>query len=141
MRLKRTTADHWFSRCVRLRNDFICQGCGKQYEENSIALHCSHYFGRAKKGVRYDALNAFAHCYGCHQRFGSNPDYFFRHYIDEYGEEALAILREKVEDINLGKRANKEKKQISKHYRQEAIRMEDERSSGKKGWLEFVSWD
>jgi hypothetical protein len=34
-------------------------------------------------------MNAFAHCYGCHQKYGSNPDYFYRHYIDEYGVGAL----------------------------------------------------
>ena len=141
MKLKRTAADHWFRRCVRLRNDFKCQGCGVQYESNSTGLHCSHYFSRSKKGIRYDALNAFAHCYGCHQKYGSNPDYFVRHYIDTYGEGALELIREKAEDINLGKRMNKEQKLIAKHYKTEAERMENERASGVAGWLEFVSWD
>tara|TARA_R100000773_G_scaffold38499_1_gene33669 strand:- start:62 stop:436 length:375 start_codon:yes stop_codon:yes gene_type:complete len=124
-----------------MRNDFICQGCGKQYEENSMALHCSHYFGRAKKGVRYDAMNAFAHCYGCHQRFSSNPDYFYRHYIETYGEGALTLLREKVEDITLGKRMVKEHQQISKHYKEQAGHMQSKRLKGVKGWLDFESWD
>tara|TARA_Y100000114_G_scaffold134977_1_gene135520 strand:+ start:171 stop:596 length:426 start_codon:yes stop_codon:yes gene_type:complete len=141
MKLKRTVADHWFSRCVRMRNDFICQGCGRQYEENSMALHCSHYFGRAKKGVRYDGLNAFAHCYGCHKKFGSNPDYFYRHYVDTYGEGALKILREKVEDIMLGKRMVKEHSQISKHYKEQAGILENKRFKGIKGWIDFESWD
>ena len=44
-------------------------------------------------------MNAFAHCYGCHQKYGSNPDYFVRHYIDTYGEGALELIREKAEDI------------------------------------------
>jgi hypothetical protein len=124
-----------------MRNDFICQGCGRQYEENSMALHCSHYFGRAKKGVRYDGLNAFAHCYGCHKKFGSNPDYFYRHYIDTYGEGALKILREKVEDIMLGKRMVKEHSQISKHYKEQAGILENKRFKGVKGWIDFESWD
>ena len=141
MKLKRTVADHWFSRCVRMRNDFICQGCGRQYEENSMALHCSHYFGRAKKGVRYDGLNAFAHCYGCHKKFGSNPDYFYRHYVDTYGEGALKILREKVEDIMLGQRMVKEHSQISKHYKEQAGILENKRFKGIKGWIDFESWD
>lgn len=141
MKLKRTAADHWFSRCIRMRNEFKCQGCGKQYEENSTGLHCSHYFSRAKKGIRYDKLNAFAHCYGCHQRFGSSPDYFVRHYIDTYGEGALELIREKAEDIDLAKRAHKEVKEIAKHYKAEAARMENDRAAGVKGWLEFVSWD
>ena len=130
MKLKRTAADHWFSRCVRLRSDFKCQGCGAQYESNSVGLHCSHYFSRSKKGIRYEARNAFAHCYGCHQRYGSNPDYFVRHYIDTYGEGALELIREKAEQ-----------KLIAKHYKTEAARMENERASGKAGWLEFISWD
>ena len=141
MKLKRTAADHWFSRCVRLRNDFKCQGCGAQYESNSTGLHCSHYFSRSKKGIRYDAMNAFAHCYGCHQKYGSNPDYFVRHYIDTYGEGALGLIREKAEDINLGKRMNKEQKLITKHYKTEAARMENGRASGVAVWLEFVRWD
>ena len=86
-------------------------------------------------------MNAFAHCYGCHQKYGSNPDYFVRHYIDTYGEGALELIREKAEDINLGKRMNKEQKLIAKHYKTEAARMENERASGVVGWLEFVSWD
>ena len=86
-------------------------------------------------------MNAFAHCYGCHQKYGSNPDYFYRHYIDTYGKGALEILREKAEDITLGKRMNKEQKEISKHYKAEAERMENERASGVAGWLEFTSWD
>tara|TARA_R110001599_G_scaffold19930_2_gene75968 strand:+ start:5267 stop:5692 length:426 start_codon:yes stop_codon:yes gene_type:complete len=141
MRIKRTAADHWFSRCVRLRSDFYCQGCGAKYEENSKGLHCSHYFSRAKKGIRYDALNAFSHCYGCHQKFGSNPDYFYRHYIDTYGEGALELIREKVEDIMLGKRMIKEQKQVAKHYKAEAARLENDRAAGIAGWLEFESWD
>ena len=141
MKLKRTAADHWFSRCVRLRSEFICQGCGIKYEENSKGLHCSHYFGRAKKGVRYDSDNAFSHCYGCHQKFGSNPDYFYRHYIDTYGEGPLDLLREKVEDIMRGKRMVKEEKEIAKHYKQEAARMENDRAAGVRGWLEFVNYD
>jgi hypothetical protein len=53
----------------------------------------------------------------------------------------LEILREKVEDIKLGKRMNKEAKQIAKHYKAEAARMENDRAAGVAGWLEFVSWD
>ena len=74
-------------------------------------------------------------------KFGSNPDYFYRHYIETYGEGALEILREKVEDIMLGKRMSKEQSEISKHYKKESARMENERLKGVKGWLEFESWD
>lgn len=141
MRLKRTAADHWFSRCVRLRSSFKCQGCGNQYEENSTGLHCSHFYSRAKKGVRYDGDNAFAHCYGCHQKFGSNPDYFVTHYLDEYGEGMLEILREKVNDIDRGRRMSREEKDIAKHYKEEAARLENDRAAGATGWLEFVNYD
>jgi hypothetical protein len=41
----------------------------------------------------------------------------------------------------LGKRMNKEAKQIAKHYKAEAARMENDRAAGVAGWLEFVSWD
>ncbi len=41
----------------------------------------------------------------------------------------------------LGKRMNKEQKEIAKHYREEAARMENDRAAGVAGWLEFKSWD
>ena len=141
MKLKRTTADYWFSKCVRLRANYICQGCGNKYEENSRALHCSHFFSRAKKAVRYDGNNAFAHCFYCHQMFGSNPYYFVQHYVDMYGKDLLSILQEKSENMSLGKRAHKEKKEISKHYRCEANKLIQIRESGNSEWIDFVSWD
>ena len=41
----------------------------------------------------------------------------------------------------LGKRMVKEEKEVAKHYKAEAARLENERAAGVVGWLEFESWD
>ena len=74
-------------------------------------------------------MNAFAHCYGCHQRFGGNLTTSTVITLTPTAS-ALEILREKVEDIDLGKRMNKEAKEIAKHYKAEAARMENDRAAG-----------
>jgi hypothetical protein len=53
----------------------------------------------------------------------------------------LDLLREKVEDIMRGKRMVKEEKDIAKHYKAEAARMENDRAAGIRGWLEFENYD
>lgn len=139
--IKRTSADNWFSKCVRERADYFCQACGKQYDKSSMGLHCSHYFGRRNMGVRYDPLNAMAHCYGCHQKFGSNPEWFHDHYVDTYGEAALEILKEKVRCLDTAKLCGaKNKAAIGTHYRKQHAFMLELRADGETGWLEFQGW-
>ena len=140
--VKINTADRWFSKCVRERNDWKCQGCGKQYDPSSTGLHCSHYYGRRNTSVRYDPLNAFAHCYGCHQRYGSNPEDFHEHYLDTYGKGALEIVKEKRTSLYCAKENNAKRfmKDIAYHYREEHKRMLRDRASGKTGWVEFTGW-
>src|SRR5690349_13419351 len=66
--------DYWFSLCVRQRANWHCECCGNYYEPwigkngepANPGLHCSHYIGRANYATRFEPLNVFAHCYGCH---------------------------------------------------------------------------
>ena len=141
MNIKINAADRHFSKCVRERTDYTCQGCGKQYPRESTGLHCSHYFSRGKWAIRYDKDNAFAHCYGCHKKYGSNPEHFRDHYIDCYGEGTLELLKEKERDLGRAKRMHKEFKDIVYHYREELKEMKQIRTEGHAGWLDFVSWD
>jgi len=139
--IKRTSADHWFSKCVRERSNYICQGCGKQYDKSSSGLHCSHYFGRRNLALRYDPNNALSHCYGCHQKYGSNPEWFHQHYIDTYGDAALEVLKEKVRCLSTAKQCgSKHQKGITYHYREEHKVMMKKREEQPVGWLEFVGW-
>lgn len=38
-----------------------------------MALHCSHFIGRANWKTRLEPSNAMALCYGCHRYVGSRP--------------------------------------------------------------------
>lgn len=91
--MKRDPADIAFSKLVRLRAHYRCECCGKQYGPSNTGLHCSHFYGRRSRATRWHALNAAAHCYGCHQRLGSNPVVFAEWIDGHIGSEANADLR------------------------------------------------
>lgn len=83
MRIKITSLDALFSKYIRwIRDKGICQRCLKAYKPPSSALHCSHFWGRARKSTRFDPDNVAALCYGCHMHFTANPvehrDFFFK---------------------------------------------------------------
>mgnify|MGYP003666633274 FL=1 len=115
--IKINMADKWFSKCVRRRNNWTCERCNAVYGESYSGLHCSHYFGRRSYSTRYDADNAFAHCYGCHQYLGSNPDLFQIWVKSMLGETRLDQLRQRNRDISLGKSIKKNQKDVAKHYK------------------------
>ena len=138
--VKITPADTWFSKCIREAADWTCECCGNKYEEGSMGLHCSHYFGRRAKSLRFCPDNAFAHCFGCHQRLGSNPDDFHRWMVDKVGEGMMEILREKRNDIGLAKSINKDLKGVAKHYREEHKRLKTLREQGEVGILNIVEY-
>ena len=147
MAVKINPADKWFSKCVREAADWKCECCGKQYEEGTSGLHCSHYFGRKNYSVRFcggggneGVTNAFSHCFGCHQKLGSNPYDFTKWVTDTIGEGALEILIEKRNDINAAKMIKKNLKDVAKHYKAEYERLKEERMKGEKGRLEIMSY-
>ena len=139
--LKITEADKWFSRCVRERNEWICEGCGKKYPELDRGIHCSHYFSRGNWAVRLEPLNAFAHCFACHQRLGSNPHLFVEWTQSILGKK-YDVLVELSQDIVRAKtyRATKGLGEIAKHYEKEYMRILELRASGVTGRIEFVGW-
>jgi len=140
MAIKITPADKYFSLCVRERADWTCQRCHRQYEYKAQGLHCSHYFGRANHSVRFHELNAFAHCFGCHQKLGANPDDFYHHYLEAYGEGSRDILLEAKNSITLGRSIKKSLKDVAAHYREQHKAQRESRIDGKTGWLEFISY-
>ena len=137
--MKITQADKWFSRCVRERAEWKCEKCGKQYDSTSMGLHCSHFVGRGNYAVRFEPLNADAHCYYCHSQFEQNP-----HKHTEWKREQLGysydVLIEKSNNLMLGKLARKSASELSKHYKAEYDRMMELRAQGVTGRIEFAGY-
>ena len=121
--IKRDAADSWFSKCIRLRAEWRCESCHKQYDSSSTGLHCAHIYGRANKSTRWDEGNALALCYACHQRYTANP-LDFRAFLERYlGEGHLELLNERRNRIFKTTKAIRD--EIAKHYREEFRRMEE----------------
>lgn len=138
--IKITSTDQWFSKCVRIRSEWTCERCKTEYVDNTRGLDCSHFYGRAAKGTRYDPINAFAHCRGCHQWLSSNPDAFVEHYREIFGEVSLEKVREHHRDVLRGKAAHKEIKEIARHYKEQYERMATLRLHGQRGRIEFTDY-
>lgn len=68
MKLRRT--DILFSQFIRSRDNWTCQRCHKYYEPPTQALHCSHYWGRAREATRFEPDNCISLCFGCHLLWG-----------------------------------------------------------------------
>lgn len=136
--MKINPADSAFSKCVRERNDWICERCGKQYEKGSMGLHCSHIYSRRHRTIRWAGDNAQALCFSCHQWYGGNPADSGLWLQDLLGEGHIAILREKRD--SMVKVPKTEEKDIAKHYREELKKLEAQRAEGKTGRIEFESY-
>ena len=145
--IKITNPDKWFSLCVRERADWTCQRCGRKFPEEysleglpkALGLDCSHYFGRGNWAVRFDPLNAWAHCRGCHGVFEANPHNFREWMHDKLGD-AYDVLVEKSNNRTIGKQARREMNEIAAHYKEEFERMRELRSKGKVGRLNFQGY-
>jgi len=77
-------------------------------------------------------------CFGCHSWFEENPADSGQWLIDEIGEGAVQILREKRDS---GVKVTKlEEKDIAKHYREQLKLIEQRRNTGETGYIDFESW-
>ena len=139
--IKRTPADKAFSDCIRSAAEWTCERCHTYYPEGGrMGLHCSHYHGRGKWGIRFCVDNAESLCYGCHQYLGANPNLHTDHKVGMLGHGAIDILREKSNDTSLGRMAKREVKFIAKYYREEFKRIHQLRLDGVIGKIEINSW-
>ncbi len=85
--------DQLFSQVIRTRDNWTCQRCGRYFPEGSRqGLDCSHFFGRANRGTRWDEENACAHCRGCHAYFTANPILFTEWVQSRLGPERYQLL-------------------------------------------------
>jgi hypothetical protein len=138
--IKILPADKYFSLCVRERADNTCERCGKVYSEGR-GLQCCHYESRRNYSTRFEPLNAFALCYGCHQLLDGSPLQFTKFYVDKLGQWELSLLSELSCDIKRGKENKHNLKEIADYYREVYESMLLQRSYGLTGYLPFVGWN
>jgi hypothetical protein len=134
--ITRDKHDKLFSELVRMRSDWICEYCKRDFKHDHHGLHCSHLFGRAKQGVRLHPLNAFAHCAGCHDRLGQHPVDFAEWAKSRMGEQkynALRLLSSKPTKFSAW-----EKELDHKHFLAEKKRLTVLRKQGVTGRIEFT---
>ena len=90
-------ADKLFSLFIRHRAGWKCERCGTQYEPPTAALHCSHFWGRARESPRFDEDNASAHCHGCHSFFTANPALHYQWKLQRMGQRDFDLLAIRAE--------------------------------------------
>ncbi|HAI19363.1 MAG TPA: hypothetical protein DCM10_15825 [Xanthomarina gelatinilytica] len=142
MGIKRDAADSWFSKCVRERTNYTCEYCHKQYDRSSTGLHCSHYWGRASKSVRWAGDNAFSHCYSCHQKLSANP-HDFTYWVNKMlGDTRYEALLDKKNDTSIGKQLLKDNKAglIAKHYKEQHKILTEKRQQGETLYIDFIDY-
>ncbi len=99
-KIRITKLDSLFSKKIRERDNWTCVRCKAYHAPPTSALHCSHYWGRAAKSVRYDPLNADALCYGCHSKWESNKQGDYRDFkIHQLGAFQYAQLEKRARSI------------------------------------------
>ncbi len=138
--IKRTPLDAVFSDLVRERADWTCESCGKHFPERKGAgLHCSHYWGRRGLSTRHLGLNCFAHCFGCHQKLGANPELFRSWVFGQLGETLYDQLTLRANTPQ--KRPKHEKKEMQAHFKKELAEIRQKRKDGWVGYIDFVEFD
>lgn len=131
--LKKTAADTWFSKCVRMRTNWVCEYCSGDFKHEKSYLHCSHFVTRGKHSVRYNPLNAFAHCQTCHAKLGGdrwgggNVAEFTHHYDSIHSAADRELIR--VLSSHPFPKHKHHIKQIAAHYREQYKAMEAAREN------------
>lgn len=104
MGLKIKPADKYFSLYIRSRDEWTCKRCGKQFTPPTMGLHCSHYFGRTRKSVRWDEENCDSLCYGCHRYWEKENREEYRAFkvkqLGQRGFDALTVRANQIEKVN-----------------------------------------
>ena len=140
MGIKRDKYDKVFSDLVRERSNWTCECCGKHFPEGRRqGLHCSHVYSRRHQATRYLGLNAFAHCYSCHQQLGGSPIEFTAWVRNQLGDGAFDRLREAHNTVV--KRTKAEKEELYAHLKEELKKIQEKRKNGETGYIDFVEFD
>lgn len=136
--IKRTPADIAFSKVVREAADYTCERCGINLRHSPHIMDLSHYFGRRNKSTRFEPLNAFCLCRGCHNNLGDSPHDHKQFVLNQLGEGAYQILLEKKRQVLRIRKADE--REIAKHYREEHKRLIKMRERGATGKLEYSGY-
>lgn len=136
--VKITSADRWFSLCVREAVDHCCERCGGKPQKGG--LHASHYHGRGKFSTRFSRLNVFALCHGCHRYFTSHPEEHRKWVKQQLGEQGMEVLAEMVNDLSRGRQLKRELKDVARHYASQLGDLQERRGRGEEGPLQFVDY-
>jgi hypothetical protein len=116
--LKITSADRYFSLCIRERAKFVCERCHTfAPPELSKRLDCSHFHGRGKWSVRFDPENCTALCMGCHLYMTAHPIEHVAFIQEKLGPYRFQALAERAANTTLGRQAKREVKEIAKHFK------------------------
>jgi len=93
LKIKLTNLDRLFSKYIRARDQY-CQRCG-----SPRSLQCSHFWGRAKKSVRFDEENCIALCFGCHAFLGAHPALHRDFFLERLGQERYDLLEARAYQV------------------------------------------
>lgn len=96
-RLKMTKADKLFSLVVRFRDNWECQFChwqaNEENAEDRYRIDCSHFFQRSIRSTRFDPENAVAACKRCHTNLKGPTDPFYQNFMEKrIGRKAFDLL-------------------------------------------------
>ncbi len=125
---------------MRERADWQCERCHKQFPDRKGAgLHCSHFWGRRSKAVRWHGDNCFALCFACHKYVGENPHEHARWVKNQLGQTRYDELTLRA---NQPKKYTKaEQKEMVAHFRAQLEYLQRRRRDGETGYIDFVDWD
>lgn len=99
--MKIDKADSVFSKFIRSRDKWTCVRCKKRYAPPTMALHCSHFFGRTKESTRFDEDNCDSLCYGCHRYWEKEDREGYRDFkLNQLGEDGFEALRMRAMTIS-----------------------------------------
>lgn len=98
MKIKRGPLDALFSKLIRIKAGWICERCGKNYENRPQGLHTAHMNSRRHISLRWEEDNAAAICFLDHQFLDSHPIEKIAFFKARVGERRFGemYLRSKV---------------------------------------------
>ena len=94
-----TPLDREFSLLVREKAGWTCARCARLFEGAREELHCSHFWSRVNKSVRFDPENCDALCWECHYRFDQHPAEHREWKLAKMGPERFDALSDRARMI------------------------------------------
>ncbi len=128
MSLKKTQAWKWFSKYIKLRDNYICQTCGRSY--TGKMMHAGHFiqaFGH--NSVFLTRANVYAQCYACNIWGNGKQEILREVVIKRFGKKVEEELWKKAREIK--KFDKKELKEIAEIYKNKVKELENKKV-GKK---------